>query len=154
MKTLLAWLAAVCGCGRAGVWLQLVGFAGRLHLAAVIPAKSNAALSRPLFSTNPPNPQETQQMLYAMRAPIPLTDADLSSPAKWRRPVSPFVIDVGANIGWFTLNAAAAGGRVAAFEGGLHVALVGRALVGRAVGSREQLSGLVARGACAAASSG
>jgi hypothetical protein len=29
----------------------------------------------------------------------------------------PLAVDVGANLGWFTLNAAAAGARVAAFEG-------------------------------------
>ncbi len=56
-------------------------------------------------------------MLYAMRAPVPLREADLPSPKLWRPSPAPFVIDIGANVGWFTLNAAAAGGRVAAFEG-------------------------------------
>jgi len=65
--------------------------------------------------------QEVQQMLYAMRAPVPATAADLKAPSKWRQQPAPFVIDVGANVGWFTLNAAAAGGTVAAFEGGLVV---------------------------------
>lgn len=51
-----------------------------------------------------------------MRAPVPASAADLSTPATWRR-VKPFVVDIGANIGWFTINAAAAGGTVAAFEG-------------------------------------
>lgn len=32
-------------------------------------------------------------------------------------PAVPLVVDVGANVGWFTLNAAAAGAMVAAFEG-------------------------------------
>jgi hypothetical protein len=48
---------------------------------------------------------------------VPQRKADLGDRSKWRRTVSPLVVDVGANIGWFTLNAAAAGGRVAAFEG-------------------------------------
>lgn len=30
----------------------------------------------------------------------------------------PLVVDIGANVGWFAANAAAAGARVAAFEGG------------------------------------
>jgi purine-cytosine permease-like protein len=56
-------------------------------------------------------------MLSAMRTPVPETPADMSRPTSWRAPTAPFVIDVGANVGWFTINAAAAGGRVAAFEG-------------------------------------
>lgn len=52
-----------------------------------------------------------------MRAPVPGSAADLAEPAAWRRAKSPFVIDIGANIGWFAINAAAAGGTVAAFEG-------------------------------------
>jgi hypothetical protein len=55
-------------------------------------------------------------MFYAMRAPVPASDAELATPAKWRAPPRPFVIDAGANVGWFTINAAAAGGAVAAFE--------------------------------------
>ena len=53
-----------------------------------------------------------------MRSPVPARADDLADPSKWRRPPAPFVIDVGSNVGWFTLNAAAAGGTVAAFEGG------------------------------------
>jgi hypothetical protein len=33
------------------------------------------------------------------------------------QPGSPLMIDVGANVGWFSINAAAAGARVVAFEG-------------------------------------
>ncbi|GBG00519.1 hypothetical protein Rsub_13269, partial [Raphidocelis subcapitata] len=67
---------------------------------------------------------EIREMLWAMRAPVPPPDdggppaggGPLAGRAGWRAPASAFVVDVGANIGWFTLNAAAAGGTVAAFE--------------------------------------
>jgi hypothetical protein len=52
-----------------------------------------------------------------MRAPVPALPDDAGEPSAWRAPARPFVLDVGANVGWFTLNAAAAGGQVAAFEG-------------------------------------
>jgi hypothetical protein len=39
-------------------------------------------------------------MLYAMRAPVPATRADLRAPDRWRAPERPFVVDVGANVGW------------------------------------------------------
>ncbi|KAI8477232.1 MAG: S-adenosyl-L-methionine-dependent methyltransferase [Monoraphidium minutum] len=59
---------------------------------------------------------EVKEMFYAMRAPVPTSPEDAKDPSKWRPSSPPFVLDIGANIGWFTLNAAAAGGRVAAFE--------------------------------------
>ncbi|GBF94364.1 hypothetical protein Rsub_06986 [Raphidocelis subcapitata] len=61
---------------------------------------------------------EIQQMLYAIRAPVPASTsaADLANPSAWKAPASPLFIDIGANVGWFTVNAAAAGARVAAFE--------------------------------------
>lgn len=62
-------------------------------------------------------PQEVREVLSAMRTRVPASAADLPYPARWQRQASPFVIDVGANVGWFALNAAAAGGTVAAFEG-------------------------------------
>lgn len=72
--------------------------------------------------------QEMQEFLYALRAPVPSSPAELSRPAAWRARRSPFVVDIGANIGWFMLNGAAAGGTVAAFEGDLSVR--GRACCG------------------------
>ena len=58
------------------------------------------------------------QMLYALRAPVPPPgfNASVSSRHLWRRTAAPLAVDVGANVGWFALNAAAAGARVAAFE--------------------------------------
>ena len=55
---------------------------------------------------------QINQMLWALRAPMHglMKEGPGSSP--------PLMVDIGANIGWFTLNAAAAGARVAAFEGG------------------------------------
>lgn len=59
-----------------------------------------------------------QQMLRALHSPVPPSPALLSgaSANSWRRPESPLLVDVGANVGWFSLNAASAGARVAAFE--------------------------------------
>ena len=56
-------------------------------------------------------------MLYAMKARVPQSPGDFGNLKAWRALPSPFVIDIGANVGWFTLNAALAGGTVAAFEG-------------------------------------
>jgi hypothetical protein len=56
-------------------------------------------------------------MLYAMRVPVPSSPEDLAHPRRWRAPAEPFILDIGANIGWFMVNAAARGARVAAFEG-------------------------------------
>lgn len=98
----------------------------------------------------PPHPdswsaQETKEMVYAMRARVPPTPADLANLKAWRAPASPFVLDIGANVGWFTLNAAIAGGTVAAFEGGFGEGLGGelrqpwllRRWGGRASGLRQ-----------------
>lgn len=80
-------------------------------------------------------------MVYAMKAPVPQSPADLHKPQSWKPPSpSPFVIDVGANIGWFTLNAAAAGGTVAAFEGAglrLRAFLGGSVFGGHSWGNRS-----------------
>jgi hypothetical protein len=69
--------------------------------------------------------QEVKQMLYAMRAPVPQSPSDANTPKRWRRSRPPFVVDIGANVGWFTLNAAAAGATVAAFEGAQEAGLGG-----------------------------
>lgn len=49
-----------------------------------------------------------------------------SSSSSGAVPDRPLTVDIGANLGWFTLNAAAAGARVAAFEGGGQGGLAGR----------------------------
>lgn len=61
---------------------------------------------------------ETHEMLWALRAPVPPPGASAESAGRhlWRRAAAPLAVDVGANVGWFALNAAAAGARVAAFE--------------------------------------
>lgn len=59
---------------------------------------------------------EVKEMVYAMKAPVPASPRDVRRPDAWRAPASPFVVDIGANIGWFTFNAAVSGGTVAAFE--------------------------------------
>ena len=64
-------------------------------------------------------PQELHQMLYAMKVPVPASAEELADPKSWRVPASPFVLDIGANVGWFMINAAAHGATVAAFEGRL-----------------------------------
>ena len=43
--------------------------------------------------------QEMQEFLYAMRTPVPASPKELSQPSTWRRVASPFVVDIGANIG-------------------------------------------------------
>eukprot|EP00877_Chromochloris_zofingiensis_P011608 jgi/Chrzof1/6700/Cz19g06040.t1 len=53
---------------------------------------------------------EVHELLWALRQPIPQAGGSMGSNK------SPLVIDIGANVGWFTINAAAAGARVAAFE--------------------------------------
>lgn len=60
---------------------------------------------------------EIQEWLWAIRQwkPAPVSSTSSSSTDQRR----PLTVDVGANLGWFTLNAAAAGARVAAFEGEL-----------------------------------
>jgi hypothetical protein len=78
-------------------------------------AVNGAAAPPPPSAIKPP--QEIQQMLYAMRAPVPAAPEDLAHPRRWRAPANPFVLDIGANVGWFMVNAAAHGARVAAFEG-------------------------------------
>lgn len=60
--------------------------------------------------------KDIRQMAGAMRAPVPSSAADIFRPATWRRRRQPLVVDVGANVGTFTLNAAARGAAVAAFE--------------------------------------
>jgi len=89
-------------------------------------------------------PAEVQEMLWALQqfdsptqrqaaAAISQSLPGLAAAARWAagRPASstatttsnkqqlqkPLFVDVGANVGWFMLNAAAAGARVAAFEG-------------------------------------
>lgn len=56
-------------------------------------------------------PYQVHELLWALRQPIPQAGGSMGSNK------SPLVIDIGANVGWFTINAAAAGARVAAFEG-------------------------------------
>ena len=56
---------------------------------------------------------QINEMLWALRAPMFGLAAELPGS------VPPLMVDIGANVGWFTLNAAAAGARVAAFEGGM-----------------------------------
>ncbi|KIY99432.1 hypothetical protein MNEG_8530 [Monoraphidium neglectum] len=60
--------------------------------------------------------QETKEMMVALRSPVPASPRDSKHPARWVKKEAPLVVDVGANIGWFTLKAAEAGARVAAFE--------------------------------------
>lgn len=45
------------------------------------------------------SPQEMQEFLYAMRAPVPAAPSELARPAAWRAARAPFVVDIGANIG-------------------------------------------------------
>jgi 2-polyprenyl-3-methyl-5-hydroxy-6-metoxy-1,4-benzoquinol methylase len=59
-------------------------------------------------------------MMFALRSPVPASLRDSKHPARWVKKEAPLVVDVGANIGWFTLKAAEAGARVAAFEGAGH----------------------------------
>lgn len=60
---------------------------------------------------------EIQEWLWAIRqwqqppAALPAASTNIT------RPDRPLTVDIGANLGWFSLNAAAAGARVAAFEG-------------------------------------
>ncbi|KAF8071098.1 hypothetical protein HT031_001180 [Scenedesmus sp. PABB004] len=56
---------------------------------------------------------ETQALLWALRQP---PGGARRGGAAGGAPVAPLVVDVGANVGWFMANAAAAGARVAAFE--------------------------------------
>jgi len=86
-------------------------------LQLLVGCVAKRSLPGPLITSTRNNTRNNR----AMRAPVPASASDLSDRSKWRQRVAPLVVDVGANVGWFTLNAAAAGGTVAAFEGGLVV---------------------------------
>ncbi|KAI8465888.1 MAG: S-adenosyl-L-methionine-dependent methyltransferase [Monoraphidium minutum] len=64
--------------------------------------------------------EEIDQMLWALAAKVPPpgtpAQGDLPPVSSWAPPARPLMVDVGANIGWFTMNAAAAGADVVAFE--------------------------------------
>lgn len=63
---------------------------------------------------------ELDEWLWAIRQwkPQPLAAANAPGDGTTSSAVTrPLAVDVGANVGWFALNAAAAGARVAAFEG-------------------------------------
>ncbi|KAI8464132.1 MAG: S-adenosyl-L-methionine-dependent methyltransferase [Monoraphidium minutum] len=60
--------------------------------------------------------RDVREMAYAMAAPVPAAPDDLRRPERWAAAAAPFVVDVGANVGTFTLHAAARGATVAAFE--------------------------------------
>lgn len=60
---------------------------------------------------------EIQEWLWAIRQwKPPATPVNGSTATVGDRP-RPLTVDIGANLDWFSLNAAAAGARVAAFEG-------------------------------------
>lgn len=57
---------------------------------------------------------EIDEWLWAIREWKPKQAAAVTTSTVPERPLA---VDIGANLGWFTINAAAAGARVAAFEG-------------------------------------
>ncbi|KIZ07659.1 hypothetical protein MNEG_0298 [Monoraphidium neglectum] len=64
--------------------------------------------------------EEIDEMLWALEAKVPPAGTPVQGklpPARtWAKPSRPLMVEVGANVGWFTVNAAAAGADVAAFE--------------------------------------
>lgn len=70
---------------------------------------------------------EIQQMLWALKqytspqqaaaAAVQRSSSKIQQQQRSGLDQMPLFVDVGANVGWFALNAAAAGARVAAFEG-------------------------------------
>lgn len=57
--------------------------------------------------------RSSRQLLATATAAV----ATSSSSTKQQQPSRPLMVDVGGNVGWFSINAAAAGARVATFEG-------------------------------------
>lgn len=79
---------------------------------------------------------EVKEMLWALKmhsSPAQLAAAKMGSAARQaagqQPPRLPLFVDVGANVGWFALNAAAAGARVAAFEGVAYMSVLASGLV-------------------------
>ncbi len=56
-------------------------------------------------------------LLWAMEQPLPSRQHRLTLSEDEKSPVPPLFMDIGANVGWFTINMAARGYDVAAFEG-------------------------------------
>jgi hypothetical protein len=71
--------------------------------------------------------RQGRNLLEVLGGPSKALQASSSSSSS-SKPSRPLMVDVGGNVGWFTINAAAAGARVATFEGMHMLLLAGHSL--------------------------
>jgi 2-polyprenyl-3-methyl-5-hydroxy-6-metoxy-1,4-benzoquinol methylase len=81
--------------------------AATLHLYA-----DNDLVSQSIANSSTWEATEVENVLWALQQPIPQQQQQ-----QGQQPQAPLFVDIGANVGVFSVNAAAAGARVAAFEG-------------------------------------
>jgi hypothetical protein len=81
--------------------------AATLHVYA-----GNDLVSQSIANSSAWEATEVENVLWALKQPIPQQQQQ-----QGQQPPAPLFVDIGANVGVFSVNAAAAGARVAAFEG-------------------------------------